>query len=172
MTTVLQSVVRTGGVPMRLSVAIAAVSWCLVGLSMADDVRAAIRKPTDIAAQALTSALEQLAKDRNIQVVYVSEDIGSARTAGAVGEFTPEEALKKLLSGTGLTYRYLDEKTVTIVPAAHTQAQVQGSGGSISKDQEGKKSSSEGFRVAQLDQGQSSSPSTVEKQDEQRSKKQ
>ena len=156
---------------MRLSVAIAAVSLCLLGLSMADDVRAAIRKPTDIPAQALTSALEQLAKDRNFQVVYVSEDIGNVHTTGAVGEFTPEEALKKLLSGTGLTYRYLDEKTVTIVPAASTRAQVEGQGGATSNAQEGKKGSSGNFRVARVDQGKAASGSSVEKQNEQASKK-
>ncbi len=139
---------------MRLGVAIAAVSLCLIGLSMADDVRAAIRKTTDIPAQALVSALEQLAKDRNFQFVYVSEDIGKVRTAGAVGEFTSEEALKKLLTGTGLTYRYLDEKTITIVPAASTQSQVKGSGGTSSAEQAGKKSASDTFLVAEVDQEQ------------------
>ncbi len=39
-------------------------------------------------------------------------------TRGAVGEFTPEEALAKLLAGTGLTFKYLNEHTVTILPVA------------------------------------------------------
>jgi len=53
-------------------------------------------------------------------VVYVSEEINSAHTHGAVGEFTSEEALKALLSGTGLTFRYLDEKTFTIVAVSNS----------------------------------------------------
>jgi len=93
------------------------------------------------------------------------------RTRGAVGEYTADEALTQILSGTGLTYRYLDEKTVTIVPVASTKTQVEGQGGSTSSDQEGKKSSSEGFRLAQVDQGQPSSPTTVEKPEEQTSKR-
>jgi len=76
----LQSFLRTGGVLMRLSVAIAAVSCAWLACRW-PTCAAAIRKPTDIPAQALTSALEQLAKDRNFQVVYVSEDIGNLRTA-------------------------------------------------------------------------------------------
>jgi len=89
-----------------------------------------------------------------------------------VGEFTTDEALTRILSGTGLTYRYLDAKTVTILPASaipqgSTQAQAGGQGGATSPDKEGKKDSSRGFRVAQVDQGQTSSSSTVEKQNKQ-----
>src|SRR5262249_33377479 len=39
----------------------------------------------------------------------------------ATGQLTAAEALTQLLSGTGLTFQYLDEKTVTIVPAQTTQ---------------------------------------------------
>ena len=38
------------------------------------------------------------------------------RTNGANGDITANEALEQLLSGTGLTYRYLDDNTVTVVP--------------------------------------------------------
>jgi len=107
---------------MRLSVAIAAVFFSMVGLSMADNVRASIRKPTNIPAEALGPALQALAKQRDFQIVYVSEEIETLRTEGAIGEFTAEEALRHLLKGTGLTYEYLDEKTVTIVKAVHSGA--------------------------------------------------
>src|SRR5690606_35994286 len=33
------------------------------------------------------------------------------------GAMTPNEALNRLLGGTGLSYRYLDDRTVTIYPA-------------------------------------------------------
>ena len=37
----------------------------------------------------------------------------------ADGSFSPDYgALRKLLAGTGLTFKYLDERTVTIVPLA------------------------------------------------------
>ncbi|HEX3849128.1 MAG TPA: TonB-dependent receptor [Steroidobacteraceae bacterium] len=96
----------------------AAVGLCCVGISIADDVRAPIKKPTNIPPEDLGTALQTLAKERNFQIVYVSEQINVLRTHGASGEFTPEEALKSLLNGTGFTFKYLDEKTVTIVPVA------------------------------------------------------
>ena len=102
---------------MRLSVAVAVACLSIVGLAAADDVRAAMRKPTNIPAESLGTALQQLAKDRNFQIVYVSEEVNALHTAGAVGEFNTEEALKQLLKGSGMTYRYLDERTVTIQPA-------------------------------------------------------
>jgi len=101
---------------MRLSVLVTAVSLSVIGLAVADDVRAAVKRETNIPAQQLGSALQALAKDRNFQVVYVSEEVNDRRTAGVVGEFTPEEALQRLLEGTGLTYRFVDEKTVAIEP--------------------------------------------------------
>jgi iron complex outermembrane recepter protein len=83
---------------------------------MADDVYASIKKQTNIPAEGLGPALQALAKDRNFQIIYPSEEIGSLRTQGAIGEFTPEEALKQLLKGTGFTYRFYSENAVGIVP--------------------------------------------------------
>ena len=135
---------------MRLSVAAVCLSLCLIGVSSADDARTSIRKETNIPAGELGPALIALAKDRHFQIVYVTEEIANVRTEGAVGEFTTEEALKRLLAGTGLTYRYLDDKTVMIGSAVIPQ----GRGGRASKpvssgssddantNREGKKSSS------------------------------
>jgi outer membrane receptor protein involved in Fe transport len=106
-----------------LSIGAAALALCISGQSVADDVHALIRKPTNIPAQDLGPALQTLAKDRNFQIVYVSEQINVLRTKGASGELTSEEALRRLLNGTGFTFKYLDEKTVTIVPVGtHTDA--------------------------------------------------
>jgi iron complex outermembrane receptor protein len=101
---------------MRLSVAVVTCCFSIVGLCLADDVRASIRKDTNIPAEGLVPALKQLAHERGFQLVFQSEIVGSTQTHGAVGELTPEDALKQLLKGTGLSYRYLDEKTVTIIP--------------------------------------------------------
>jgi iron complex outermembrane receptor protein len=165
---------------MRLSVAVAVVSLSIIGLAVADDVRASIRRPTNIPAQGLGPALQALANDRNFQVVYVSEEVANVRTQGAAGEFTSDEALRQLLRGTGLTYRYLDENTITILPVSMTSNpgtaptspdSAPASNSSGNTQQEGKRSSSDGFRLAQVDQGQTPGPSTVEKQAEQASKK-
>jgi iron complex outermembrane receptor protein len=135
---------------MRLSVAAVCLSLCLIGVSSADDARASTRKETNIPAGGLGPALIALAKDRHFQIVYVTEEIANVRTEGAVGEFTTEEALKRLLAGTGLTYRYLDDKTVTIGSAVIPQgrggraseAVSSGSSDDANTNREGKKSSS------------------------------
>jgi outer membrane receptor protein involved in Fe transport len=102
---------------MRIS-AISAAALALVSLVDAGNADAAIRKTTNISAQVLVGALNELAKQRDIQVVYRTEVVGNLKTGGAAGELTAAEAFEQLLKGTGLTYRYLDENTVTIVPIA------------------------------------------------------
>jgi len=160
---------------MRLSVAIAVACLILVGLSAADESQASIKKHIDIPAEGLGTALQTLAKDRKFQIVYVSEEINALRTQGAVGEFTPDEALKQLLNGTGLTFRYLDEKTVTVIPIATVAPPAEEQGDSqkaTEKDSaiknksravagDSTKSLWERFRLAQVDQGKASSPSSV-----------
>ncbi|MBL8271689.1 TonB-dependent receptor [Steroidobacter sp.] len=97
---------------------VAAMVVSSVGLSLASDVQAAIRKSTHIPAQGLGPALQTLAKDRDFQIVYRPEFVRGLSTTGISGELTPEEALTQLLQGTGLTHRKVDDKTITIVPAA------------------------------------------------------
>jgi ferric-dicitrate binding protein FerR (iron transport regulator) len=69
-------------------------------------------------AQPLGVALAEFARTRDLQLIYHSEVVGDRRTKGAVGDFTPEQELEQLLRGTGLTYRYLSDMAVTIVPIA------------------------------------------------------
>jgi iron complex outermembrane receptor protein len=95
-----------------------ALYFSIIGLALGGDVHASVKKPTNIPAQPLGAALQALAKDRNFQVVFVTEEVNSLRTPGAVGELTTEEALQQLLEGTGLRFGYLDEMTVIIVPAS------------------------------------------------------
>lgn len=114
-TTAEKSLIRGRGVLMRLSVTVAVACLSMTGLSMADQAHAAIRKSTGIAAQGLAPALELFAKERDVQVVYRSELVGDRQTVGASGDLTVEEALTKLLSGTGLTFQYLEDTGVTIV---------------------------------------------------------
>jgi len=157
---------------MRLTLAVAVACLTLGGLAAAGDATAAIRKQIDIPAEGLAPALSVLAKDRNFQIVYVTEEIANVRTEGAVGEFTTEEALEKLLTGTGLTYRYLDDKTVTVGSAKMSRehnggaAKITSSGSpdDANANQEGKKSSSGDFRVGQVGQGKGSSTFSIGEQ--------
>jgi iron complex outermembrane recepter protein len=113
---------------MRIAVIASAITMSAVGLTSAADVQAAMnRVQTNIPAEALGPALRALASEYDFQIVYASQDVSSLHTEGAVGEFTATEALTRLLNGTGLTYRYLDEKTVTIVALVGSQGTTRGS---------------------------------------------
>lgn len=107
---------------MRLSVAIAVACLSIAGLSAAADVKAAIRRTTEIPAQGLGPALQMLAKEHGFQIVYVSDEVNSLRTQGASGEMTSEEALTRLLYGTGLTFRSFGDNGVSIVPVSRASS--------------------------------------------------
>jgi iron complex outermembrane recepter protein len=102
---------------MRVGI-IAVVCASIIGTALADEARAAIRKSTNVAAQDLAAALKTFAQDRNLYLIYATQDLHNLETAGVSGELTSDEALKQLLSGSGLTYRFIDETTVTIMPVA------------------------------------------------------
>jgi len=154
---------------MRLGVAVVACFLSVAGLSVADNARASIRKSTNIPAESLAPALKQLAHDRGFQLVFESEIVGSAQTQGAVGEFTPAEALKQLLKGTGLSYRYLDEKTITIIPLSLSAIGVgEGASVQVSSAPPNSNNSQDGlwadFLVAQSNPGPSSGASAAAQQ--------
>jgi iron complex outermembrane receptor protein len=156
---------------MRCTVFAGVVSFCLLGTVLAAPAGASIsRKATSIPAESLDQALRELAKDRQFQVLYRADLVRDKRTAGAVGQFTPEEALKRLLAGTGLSYTYLDANTVTIVPVALQSAapatQPDPPTGQVSQKETGK-DSSQNFLVAQVDQA-SVGPQAVEEKKEEK----
>jgi iron complex outermembrane recepter protein len=144
---------------MRLSVAVTLCvlsSMCLA----ADPAKASIRKITNIPAEGLGAALQALASTYDFQVLYRTEVVKDLKTHGAVGTFTPQEALGTVLAGTGLAYKYVDDRTVTIIPAL-TITTTQSSSPQDPSEKEAGKNSSQEFLVAQVDQGQNPGPSSV-----------
>jgi iron complex outermembrane recepter protein len=155
---------------MRMILAATAGSLMLIGLSQAGNAAAAIKQPTHIPPEALDRALQSFAKERNLVLAYRSEVVGNARTAGASGVLTREQALTELLRGTGLTYRFLDENTITIVPLSqptggavpeHLPSGASSSSSSTTGEKEGKKSSSGRFHLSELDRSQAGSAAPV-----------
>jgi outer membrane receptor protein involved in Fe transport len=124
---------------MRTTLGTVLACAALGSLCAAHDAAAAIKRQTDIPPQALAPALQWLVRERDIQLVYRAELINDHRTSGASGELTAVEALSQLLNGTGLTYKYLDEKTITILPAAGAETppgaspRAQGAGSTTSR---------------------------------------
>ena len=146
---------------MRAVVVGSAICLSVVGLSVAQDVRAAMKARTDIPAQELGPALKAFAQSRDLQVLYFSGLVKHLTTAGVTGELTADEALTQLLSGTGLTYRYVNQNAVTIVAvgAGGSAAAEQPFGSPVSAQpgtptrKEGSRDLSDGFRLAQADHG-------------------
>lgn len=64
----------------------------------------------------LARALDSFAHETGMQIVYGSGIATSMRSAGASAGLSPEQQLRQLLQGTGLTYRFVTPNTVTIVP--------------------------------------------------------
>jgi iron complex outermembrane recepter protein len=147
---------------MRITVAMAVA--CLIGgLSVADSAKASIKRYTNIPAQNLGVALQALAEQREVQVIYFSASVDTKSTQGAVGKLSMDETLTRLLNGTGLTYKYLDDKTVTITPATapatntrstNTTATPTTPAPDASAVKGDQKSFWDWFRLAQVDQGQ------------------
>src|SRR6266480_1149285 len=169
----MMSLTRGGGMLVRLATA-GAICLSIVGLAFAAEGWSAIKRPTHVDAQGLGPALEVLAKQHGFQVLYRTEIVGGFRTQSIEGQLTTDEALHQLLSGSGLTYRYLDDKAVTIVPLAAgapagtaaplpSGAERAKGDDSTNNDQKAKGSFWDRFRVAQVDQAQTSSDSSVEK---------
>ena len=74
----------------------------------------------DLPAQPLGDALRAVAGQTNSNILFDRKLLEGLNAKPLKTQSTAEEALKALLNGTGLTYRYLDEKTVTIAPVSES----------------------------------------------------
>lgn len=78
-----------------------------------------------IAAQPLGSALQELARQSGVQIVFFSRITEGLQAKRLDGEFALTAALGKLLAGSNLTFRVINPKTIEIQPgprAAATQS--------------------------------------------------
>ena len=72
----------------------------------------------NIAAQPLRAALRKIMQQGNIQVGFEAAEVDGKRSASVSGDMTVNEALARLLVGTGLTYRALTNGSVILEPVA------------------------------------------------------
>jgi iron complex outermembrane recepter protein len=126
-----------------------------------------VKYDLNIPSQNLDDALQALALASRHKLLYSSELVQGKTNPALKGQFTAEEAVKALLSGTHLGYevtsdglvliRASDESTRSTAPAS-----IGGdASGAAAAAQEGKNNSSGVFRLAQVDQGKGSSTSSV-----------
>jgi iron complex outermembrane recepter protein len=69
-----------------------------------------------IPAQPLEDALMQFATDTNLRLLLTADQVRGMSAKGIDGSMTQAQALSQLLQGSGMTYRFVDAKTVTVEP--------------------------------------------------------
>ena len=70
----------------------------------------------NIAAQPINDALNEFARQSGLQVFFLASDQTRQLISTAIsGTFEPQAALTRLLSNTGLSFKYLDARSVAIV---------------------------------------------------------
>lgn len=72
----------------------------------------------DIAPDTLAAALNQLAAQTGLQIVFDAARISGIKSAGAKGTLSTEAALRAVLAGTGFDYRLSGANAVTLDPVA------------------------------------------------------
>src|SRR5882757_1385499 len=128
----------------RLSALVFTCLLSATALALADNSKAVNVQPGD-----LIPALEALAKQCQVDVIYPSKQLEGLKTQGVVGTFEPKAALQQLVRGTALA--------VTERPGGFVVAPVNAASNATSNApapdmrKEGKSNSSSTFRLAQGD---------------------
>src|SRR5215472_6245991 len=73
-----------------------------------------------IGAQALGAALQEFAAQAGIQLLFSESDVAGMKTTGLQGSFSTDQALQRLLAGSGLVFEYPKPDAVIIRRPANT----------------------------------------------------
>src|SRR5690348_10700366 len=68
----------------------------------------------NIGAQALGAALQEFARQAGIQLMFSEADVEAMRTGGLHGRFMSDQALQRLLTGSGLAFEFPNRDAVII----------------------------------------------------------
>ncbi|MFC3653136.1 TonB-dependent receptor domain-containing protein [Dyella humi] len=99
----------------RLLLCIAVAAWAALPALAAES--AATAQNYSVVAGELRNALDSLATQGDIQIVYDPALVAGKRTNGVSGRFTAAEALKQLLAGTDLNWKTINAATFVLEPA-------------------------------------------------------
>ncbi|MEM8576086.1 MAG: STN domain-containing protein [Pseudomonadota bacterium] len=72
----------------------------------------------DIPAQALSSAVVELSDETGMQIIAPGRLVEGKRTGGVRGDMSSLDALSRILTGSGLTYRVVGNGSVVLAQAA------------------------------------------------------
>src|SRR5512145_647313 len=87
------------------------------GLLVFSRAEASAQLSYDIAAQPLAQALSEFATQTGLQLVYVSEIAATRVSSRAPRGLPADDALQRLLAGTGLRFEFLNDRTIRIFVA-------------------------------------------------------
>lgn len=82
------------------------------------------RRRLTIAAQPLLAALARFSVLTGVRVLYDPQELSGLTAPAIDGRYTPEEALRALLAGSAVTYRFVDPQTVRLAPTLATIGRV------------------------------------------------
>ncbi len=105
----------TGGTRRRLLAGIAAATIALLTCSNACASRGD-KRVFDIKAGSALITLGEFVRQTGLQVLFESDAIRNHSTREVRGQFNAAEALGVMLEGSGLTYEFVNERTVTVRP--------------------------------------------------------
>jgi iron complex outermembrane receptor protein len=112
-----QKIIKTAGLLMPVVLLAAATN------AYAADATSPKTIQFSIPAQSLSSALTRFSAETRLQVLYEGDVADKLQASALNGAYTPEQALEKLLGGTGLKYRYSNDKTITLeAPSSQNQS--------------------------------------------------
>lgn len=83
------------------------------------------RKPFDVPADVAEVSLRRFSAQSGLDVLFATRTAGQVRTNSVKGEFTPREAIERLLSGTSLVATH-DAQTITVTVSPVPNAQPTG----------------------------------------------
>ena len=117
-------------------------------------------QPFDIQPQSLSAALAEFARQSHEEILFAPEVVAQKRSGGVRGTMQPLVALKVLLKDSGIPFSSTPNGAILIGSAGGASSQFSATQASETSPQEGKKSASGEFRVAQVDQA-NAGPQTV-----------
>lgn len=104
--------------------------WVLVTIAALPAAAAPDAVPVDVAAGALDSALTSLATQTRQQVLYTADLVANRKALALKGSYTPDEALSRLLAGSGIVARRTGPNVLVLQSAAASGRPIAGSAAS------------------------------------------
>ncbi|NJA05351.1 TonB-dependent receptor [Methylococcaceae bacterium WWC4] len=112
---------RRGNHNVPLKYAAALLAAFVGGSYSIDSARAeALPRAYHIPAQSLNNALMKFASESSLTILFTADQVRGLNSEAIEGQMTPQQALERLLRGSGYRFRFIDQNTVTLDKSAET----------------------------------------------------